>query len=77
MKNWRPKGWDIMDYCSVEDQGDSPLLAMKFFEAGADAMLEVLKNTGSLMSPEQMKLIVPDRKYSYGWLVFIPEEVKE
>lgn len=44
------------------------------FEAGADAILEVLQEKSSLMAPEQIKLIAPDRKYPYGWLVFIPED---
>ncbi|KKM99441.1 hypothetical protein LCGC14_1147780 [marine sediment metagenome] len=41
-KDWRPPDWDIMNYCTVEEQKESPLLAMHFFEAGADAMLEAI-----------------------------------
>lgn len=39
---WRPKDWDIMDYLSVEEQMESPLQAMKYFEAGADAILKAI-----------------------------------
>lgn len=77
MKNYRPDDWEGIKETNRIKSHDEDWDKEDIFEAGADAMLEVLKNTGSLMSPEQMKLIVPDRKYSYGWLVFIPEEVKE
>lgn len=35
--------------------------------------LDSLKKKGVLMTPEQMKLIAPDRQYPYGYLVFIPD----
>jgi hypothetical protein len=51
--------------------------APDIFEAGADAMLKALKEKGAWMTPEQMKILAPDRKYPYGWLVFIPEDMKD
>lgn len=63
----------------IPDSFDWFRLKSQLYEAGADAMLEALKAGsmkagGTLMTPEQMKLIVPDREYPYGWLVFIPED---
>jgi len=46
----------------------------KHDEEIADAMLEALKEGHQLMTPEQMKLLAPNRQWPYGWLVFIPEE---
>ena len=62
--SWRPEGWKnpYDKYCP------------NIYEEGADTMLKELKAKGSLMTPEQMKLIVPDRQFPNGWLVFIPEE---
>jgi len=67
MKGWRPEGW------KNPHQG---LPTDEIFEAGADALLKALKKKGAWMTPEQMKLLAPDRKYPYGYLVFIPEEGK-
>ena len=68
--NWRPKGWK-----NLWDKQPSDCLATPspVWEAGADAMLEALKAKGAYMTPEQMRLLAPDAKYGYGWLVFIPE----
>jgi hypothetical protein len=63
--SWRPEGW----------KNPHTDLARDTFEAGADAILDALKNKGAWMTPEQMKLLAPDRQYPYGHLVFIPEEV--
>jgi hypothetical protein len=51
-------------------------VALQFdaFESGADTILRLLKEKGAWMTPEQMKLLAPDRKYPYGWIVFIPED---
>jgi len=65
MNGWRPEGW------KNPHQG---LPTDEIFEAGADAMLKTLKEKGAWMTPEQMKLLAPDRKYDYGWIVFIPED---
>ena len=43
------------------------------YEAGADAILEALKKNGAIMTSDQMRLLAPDRKYPYGYLVFIPD----
>ena len=77
----RPEGWDIMNYCSVEEQMESPLLAMKFFEAGADAMLKALKRGKgmSMISVDSDSVAVkfPDNIESrWGTWVQIPEEEK-
>lgn len=70
MKNWRPDNWHeynrtIWNAYNLPDE---------VFEAGANAMLEALKKKGTLMTPEQMKLIAPDREYPFGYLVFIPDD---
>lgn len=73
---WRPEGWDkykLVKHCPYANGEDCKRL-LEHFEAGADAMLEALKKKGAMMTPKQMKLIVPDRKYPYGYLVFIPDE---
>jgi hypothetical protein len=73
--NWRPEGWkEISFQKGMEASRWNPLHLGQVFELGADAMLEALKSKGAWMSPEQMKLLAPDRKYPYGWLVFIPEK---
>lgn len=52
---------------STHDDRDEQLI-----EAGADEILELLKADSPIFTPEMMKVIAPDRKYPYGWLVFIP-----
>ena len=64
---YRPGNWDIMDYCSVEEQMESPLLAMHFFEAGADAMLREMLGLIEKIAP---KRIADDVKIYMG----IPDE---
>jgi len=39
----------------------------------ATDLLATICREGAYMTPEQMKLLAPDAKYGYGWLVFIPE----
>ena len=63
--SWRPEGWENPHGMALE---------FDIFEAGADAMLKGLKEKGAWMTPEQMRLLAPDRKYAFGWLVFIPED---
>jgi hypothetical protein len=65
VRGWRPEGWENPH--SVGLQFDA-------FESGADTMLRLLKEKGTWMTPEQMKLLAPDRKYPYGYIVFIPSE---
>jgi hypothetical protein len=65
MSKWRPEGW--------KNPCRSPQV-FAAFEDGADAMLEILKGKGAWMTPEQMRVLAPERKYPYGHLVFIPEE---
>lgn len=88
MKAWRPEEWknpyiNTIEGCKatgdlVSSQGgfisSTTQQEHMAFEAGADAMLEALKQKGAWMTPEQMKILAPDRKYPYGHLVFIPED---
>lgn len=80
IEGWRPDGWNVNRiterlYLPCDENGRTRTEMVEgLVEAGADAMLEALKEKGVLMTPEQMKLIAPDRKYPYGWLVFIPDE---
>lgn len=76
---WRPDNWEASRKGIVSKVADGKLssssaidLTLKIFEAGAETMLTVLKTKAAFMTPEQMKLLAPDRKYSYGWLAFIP-----
>ncbi len=69
---WRPEGWQNSWDKKREENGMAS--KAEIFEAGASAMLEALKAKSSFMTPEQMRLIVPDRKYSFGWIIFIPNE---
>ena len=75
--SWRPsEGWKGFMHrakCTLSS-GCYDCYAADAYEAGADAMLEALKEKGTLMNPEQMMLLVPDRQFSYGWLVFIEEQ---
>lgn len=66
-KGWRPEGWE---------NPHSVALQFDAFEAGADAMRKALKKKGAWMTPEQMKLLAPGRKYPYGYIVFIPDDEK-
>lgn len=81
MDKWRPEGWDslqaVKQIPTRQLQSNSAHeMLQEVFEAGADYMLEALKEKGAWMTPEQMKLLAPDRQYPYGYLVFIPEECK-
>lgn len=66
---WRPAGWKNPYQAKWPTQQEYDA-----FEASADAMLKALKEKGAWMTPEQMKILAPDRKYPYGWIVFIPED---
>jgi hypothetical protein len=77
MSEWRSEGWGnpwVGRYAVSLESKDIHYNLQYIFEAGADAMLEALKKQGAWMTPEQMKLLAPDRKYPYGYIVFIPEE---
>lgn len=78
MNKWRPEGWKNPYADSTKTYGfenHAPVrVAFDTFEEGADAILEALKENGAWMTPEQMKLLAPDIKYPYGYLVFIPTE---
>jgi hypothetical protein len=77
--SWRPEGWDsqkiIREAPSDSFDADSAVgMLVKVFEAGAESMLEALKKKGAWMTPEQMKLLAPDRQYPFGYIVFIPDD---
>lgn len=80
MSEWRPEGWknpnekNVLEAAYLSAEMNTALIAKQQFEAGADAMLGALKEKGAWMTPEQMKLLAPDRKYPYGYLVFIPDQ---
>ena len=62
---WRPEGWDRV---KVAMSGLSDV-DIGLIEAGADAMLEALKEKG-IHLPEG----TPWQQGKAGWLIFIPEE---
>jgi|GEM_PF-6002476 len=69
--SWRPENWkNPGKYGCTRTRAD-------MFEKGADAMLKALKEKGAYMTPDQMRLIAPERQHPYGWLVFIPEDEEE
>ena len=74
---WRPEYGDnpfkegvIYSHNKMQEQH-------RVYEAGADAMLEALKEIGIHVDRETTVTnnITPDtfRQFEYGWLVFIPE----
>ena len=72
--SYRPPNWPQMRTAwSDEHLGKVPT-PTQCLEAGADLIIEALKEKGALMTPEQMELIAPDRQYPFGHLVFIPVE---
>lgn len=75
--SYRPPDWDkrraeAIHRVIIDLQHDKEVA---FVESGADAIVEALKSKSPLMTPEQMKLIAPDRKFPFGYLVFIPEDM--
>lgn len=71
--SWRPEGWkNPFSIAGGADPADGQRYVD--YEDGANAILEALKEKGAWMTPEQMKLLAPDRNYPYGHLVFIPED---
>lgn len=78
MNNWRPEGWENP---YTEKARHWPRLGMSkvkiahdAYECGADKLLKALIEKGALMTPEQMKLLAPLRKFPYGHIVFVPED---
>ena len=75
---WRPEDWK-----NPYDTTGATFIPIAIgslpnaFEAGTDSLLEALKKKGAWMTPQQMKVLAPDRKYPYGWLCFIPLEGNE
>jgi hypothetical protein len=86
--SWRPEGWHnpydgafaTIYFREIFRHPGVPLFRIKAereeaaFELGADAILEALKKKGAWMTPEQMKLLAPDRQYPFGYMVFIPDD---
>ena len=74
--SWRPENWENL-YTRFSEVDPVAPLCREAYESGADAMLKALKEKGSYMTPEQMRLMAPERQHPYGWLVFIPEDEEE
>ena len=73
----RPKGWEravLLEIDAVKKGAPVTEDDILIYGAGADAYEKGLKKDKPIMTPEQMKLIAPDRQYGYGYLVFLPEE---
>jgi len=75
--SWRPENWENPHKGDRPDAGIPDQVHHAVYESGADAMLKALKEKGAYMTPEQMRLLAPDRQYPYGWIVFIPEDEEE
>lgn len=72
-RHWRPKYWRNPHTAAATGTPQYP--SFQCFEEGANAMLDALKAEASYMTPQQMRLLAPDRQYPYGHLVFIPDEI--
>jgi len=59
--------------CNAKDWEDLDQLGQESYLRAAGAVIEVIKEKGTLMPPERMELIAPDRIYPMGYLVFIEE----
>ncbi len=66
MKTWRPKGW-VNPYLQKDENGD--WIDSRCFEAGADAMLEILRN--NQLSPFDTTVMQANFK---GRVVIIPDD---
>ena len=77
---WRPEGWQTLPDNQVLLQQGMRILYTKqeLFEAGADAMLEALKNmpnTEKLDGEKHPEGYITEAKGGFkGWLVIIPEK---
>jgi hypothetical protein len=70
---WRPDNWTQIRQTILNKFGrndfNEPVI-----ELAAQALLDEITKNRQLITPEQMKLMVPDRGFPYGWLVFIPAD---
>ncbi len=82
---WRPKGWrniwkeDMPTFSldtpeSIKAAEENWMIRAEQFEAGADAMLEALKQKGSYFAKGQAFDGFEFHKTNTGWLVFIPSD---
>lgn len=67
--SWRPDGW----------RNPFPELeGVSLFEAGADAILEALKNKGFWLPRKPIRVegnyLVPSDEKEPGWWIFIPDD---
>ena len=78
-KTWRPEGWKNpympktrYEEIQVTHKGWPKTDAVMTFEAGADAMLEALRNIGAKVNKGEAPILyyVPSK----GTLVFIPDD---
>jgi len=69
-KTWRPEGWKNEHIASASGKPINP--EYQVFEAGADAMLEALRNIGAKVNKGEAPILyyVPSK----GTLVFIPDD---
>ena len=80
MNSWRPDGWDAEDiYATTEWIG---MEQTDLVEAGADAIVEAQKEEGQYVqntgtSPYGIALVRQLKLGEKGWIVFIPDEVKQ
>jgi hypothetical protein len=76
--SWRPKDWHtilLQEVQKIPNEGDMVIALMRYSEAGADAMLEALKEDGVFTygchTPDINLGNAPNES---GYWVFIPEE---
>ncbi|KKM71232.1 hypothetical protein LCGC14_1432620 [marine sediment metagenome] len=79
MSEWRPDGrenlYPVMPIITYPED----FAARKTYEAGADAILEALRMSGQRVDVEEAGATfgAPLYENSHGFMVFIPDEVKE
>ena len=81
MENWRPGNWEqiaekaaTISLTRREDDTEPAIITFRqLVEAGADAMLEVLKESGVQVTKNTLMITTPNSWKVDGWLVFIPD----
>ena len=67
IKSWRPEGWATRSVISYTGKNMKDCTGREVFEAGADAMLEALRELGNSRGGRE------DNEYRKGTWVFIEE----
>ena len=70
--NWRPRGWATRSVKSFTGKDMMQCTGREVFEAGADAMLDALRQTGYKASKELGNINHHSEIYDSGRVVFIP-----